>query len=257
MTVAANEMFSLGGYRAVVTGGNSGIGRAAAEALAEAGASVVLLARDLRTLGATRDAISDRGGRCAAISADLSDRHAIAAAAEDCAGAFGEPDILVNAAGLNLRPEMSSVTTETWDTTLAVNLTAPFLLGQRFAPGMAGKGYGRIINFGSQQSLRAFGNSGAYGVSKAGVVALTRSQAEAWSRYGVCSNAIIPGFIRTPMTEKIFSDPERAASMAKRTMAGRNGTVDDMRGVVVFLASRASGYVTGQAICVDGGFSAT
>jgi NAD(P)-dependent dehydrogenase (short-subunit alcohol dehydrogenase family) len=122
---------------------------------------------------------------------------------------------------------------------------------------MAERGYGRIINFGSQQSLRTFGNSGAYGVSKAGVVALTRSQAEAWSRRGVCSNAIIPGFVHTAMTNAVFSDPDRESEMANRTMMGRNGTVDDFRGVIVFLASPASCYVTGQAICVDGGFSST
>jgi NAD(P)-dependent dehydrogenase (short-subunit alcohol dehydrogenase family) len=120
---------------------------------------------------------------------------------------------------------------------------------------MAERGYGRIINLGSQQSFRAFGNSGAYGVSKAGIMALTRSQAEAWSHRGVCCNAVVPGFVHTPMTEAVFSDPDRAAALAARTMAGRNGSVDDFRGVVIFLASAASGYVTGQAICVDGGFS--
>ncbi len=140
---------------------------------------------------------------------------------------------------------------------MAVNLTAPFVLGQRFGPSMADRGYGRIINIGSQQSFRAFGNSGAYGVSKAGIVALTRSQAEAWSRHGVCCNAVVPGFVHTPMTEAVFSDPARVAVLRERTMVGRNGRVEDFRGVAVFLASAASGYVTGQAIFVDGGFSST
>jgi gluconate 5-dehydrogenase len=170
---------------------------------------------------------------------------------------LGEPDILVNAAGINLRPPLGSLTMDDWDATLAVNLTAPFLLGQRFGPSMAGRGFGRIINFGSQQSFRAFGNSGAYGVSKAGVVALTRSQAEAWSGHGVCCNAVIPGFVPTPMTEGVSADAQRVASLAARTMVGRNGTVDDFRGVALFLASAASAYITGQALFVDGGFSST
>ncbi len=173
------------------------------------------------------------------------------------AAAFGEPDILVNAAGVNLRPPLTALTEQDWDVTMAVNLTAPFLLGQRFGPPMAERGYGRIINMGSQQSIRAFGNSGAYGVSKAGLLALTRSQAEAWSKDGVCSNAVVPGFVHTPMTESVFADPARSASLAARTMAGRNGRADDVRGVVVFLASAAAGYITGQAIFVDGGFSST
>ena len=195
--------------------------------------------------------------RAAHVAADLSDRGALARAAADAAAAFGEPDIVVNAAGVNLRPPLAALTQQDWDLTMGVNLTAPFLLGQRFGPSMARRGYGRIINVGSQQSIRAFGNSGAYGVSKAGVIALTRSQAEAWSTDGVCCNAIVPGFVRTPMTEPVFADPGRSAALAARTMMGRNGLAGDFRGVAVFLASPAAGYVTGQAIFVDGGFSAT
>ena len=241
----------------MVTGGSSGIGQAAAQGLAAAGASVVLVARDKARLESARASIAESGGRCSAQPVDLSDRDALAEAAKDCLRTFGDPDILVNAAGVNMRPAMSAVSAEVWDMTIAVNLTAPFLLGQHLAPAMIARGFGRIINFGSQQSFRAFGNSGAYGVSKAGVLALTRSQAEAWSRYGVCCNAIIPGFVNTAMTKAVFDDPEREAEMAKRTMVGRNGLVDDIQGAVVFLASRAADYITGQAICVDGGFSST
>ena len=125
---------------------------------------------------------------------------------------------------------------------MAINTDAPFLLGQRFGPGMAGRGRGRIINVGSQQTVRAFGNSGAYGVSKAAVVALTRSQAEAWSAAGVCCNAIIPGFVETPLTRKVFSDPARVAALAARTMVGRNGVPNDMVGAAIFLASPAASY---------------
>jgi gluconate 5-dehydrogenase len=120
---------------------------------------------------------------------------------------------------------------------------------------MAGRGWGRIINIVSQQAVRAYGNSGGYGAAKAGLAGLTRSQAEAWSRYGVCCNAISPGVVDTPMTAAIFTDPARSAATAARTMTGRNGVPDDFAGLAVFLAGPASQYVTGQTIFVDGGFS--
>jgi len=191
------------------------------------------------------------------ISADLADREALDRAASSAASVFGEPDILVNCAGVNVRPPMGSLTGAEWDLTMAVNLTAPFLLGQRFGPSMAARGWGRIINVTSQQAQRAFGNSGAYGVSKGGLAALTRSQSEAWARSGVSCNSVCPGFVQTPLTAEVASDPERSAALAARTMVGRNGKPMDFAGVAVFLASSASDYITGQTIYVDGGFSAT
>jgi NAD(P)-dependent dehydrogenase (short-subunit alcohol dehydrogenase family) len=251
------DLFSLDGRVAVVTGGSSGIGRAIARALAGAGARVVLLARHADALAAATDAIQAEGGSAAWVSADVGDRQALARGAEQAAGRFGEPDILVNCAGIDLRPPMSGLTAGDWDLTMAVNLTAPFLLGQRFGPTMAGRGWGRIINVASQQAVRAFGNSGAYGASKGGLASLTRSQSEAWAPLGVCCNAISPGFVITPLTREAASDPARSAALAARTMIGRNGEAADFEGIAVFLASRASGYVTGQLIFVDGGFSAT
>jgi NAD(P)-dependent dehydrogenase (short-subunit alcohol dehydrogenase family) len=136
-----------------------------------------------------------------------------------------------------------------------VNLAAPYLLGQRFGPGMAERGYGRMIHISSQQAHRAFVQSGAYGVSKGGLESLARSQAEAWSARGVTSNALVPGFVMTPLNARLSSDPERVAALAARTMVGRNGHPDDFAGAAVFLAGPASAYITGQAIFVDGGFS--
>ncbi|MFJ9965009.1 SDR family NAD(P)-dependent oxidoreductase [Streptomyces avermitilis] len=250
-----SELFSLDGRVAVVTGGSSGIGRAIAGALARAGASVVVVARKEEQLAATVDELSADGCRAAWVSADLGARDGVRVAAEAAAEMFGEPDILVNGAGVNLRPPMGELGEEVWDTTMAVNLDAPYLLGQRFGPGMAARGFGRIIHITSQQAHRAFVRSGAYGVSKGALESLARSQAEAWSPHGVTCNTLVPGFVMTPLNARLSSDPEKVAALAARTMVGRNGLPEDFAGAVVFLASRASAYVTGQAIFVDGGFS--
>jgi gluconate 5-dehydrogenase len=252
-----SELFSLSGRVAVVTGGSSGIGAAIARALARAGAQVVLVARSADALAAAAGRLQAEGAAAAWVAADLGDRAALERGAERAEAVFGAPDILVNSAAVNLRPHMDTLTVADWDRTVAVNLTAPFLLGQRYGPRMAERGWGRIINLASQQAVRAFGNSGGYGASKGGLVSLTRSQSEAWAARGVCCNAVSPGFVLTPLTAEVASDPARSAALAARTMAGRNGEAEDFEGVAVFLASRASDYVTGQVIFVDGGFSAT
>ncbi|MEV0736636.1 SDR family oxidoreductase [Streptomyces sp. NPDC050549] len=249
------DMFSLDGRVAVVTGGSSGIGRAVAGALARAGARVVVVARRQEELAATVDELVAEGGRAAWVSGDLGTRDGVRAAAEAAAGAFGEPDILVNSAGINLRPPMGELGEDVWDTTMAVNLEAPYLLGRRFGPGMAERGFGRIIHITSQQAHRAFVQSGAYGVSKGALESLARSQAEAWSPYGVTCNTLVPGFVMTPLNARLSNDPEKVAALAARTMVGRNGLAEDFAGAAVFLASRASAYVTGQSVFVDGGFS--
>ncbi|MEU8171674.1 SDR family oxidoreductase [Microbispora hainanensis] len=255
MPTYIEELFSLTGRVALVTGGSSGIGYAIAEALGRAGASVVLVARRHKELAEAVDTLRGHVVRAAAISADLGDRAGVARVCEEAGGFFGEIDILVNDAANNIRKPMAELTTDDYDQTIAVNLTAPFLLGQHFGPRMAARGRGRIINIGSQQSISAFGDSGVYGTAKAGICGLTRSQAEAWSAHGVTSNTLIPGFILTPLTAPAQAVPGRVERMAARTMTGRNGVPDDFRGVAVFLASDSSSYVTGQAICVDGGFS--
>lgn len=250
-----SELFSLDGLVAAVTGGSSGIGRAIAGALAHAGASVVVVARKEAELASTVDELAADGCRAAWVGADLSTRGGVRTAAEGITAAFGEPDILVNSAGINLRPPMEELGEEVWDTTMAVNLEAPFLLGQRFGPGMAERGFGRIIHITSQQAHRAFVQSGAYGVSKGALESLARSQAEAWSPYGVTCNTLVPGFVMTPLNTRLSSDPERVTALATRTLVGRNGLAEDFAGAAVFLAGRASAYVTGQSIFVDGGFS--
>jgi NAD(P)-dependent dehydrogenase (short-subunit alcohol dehydrogenase family) len=248
-------LFSLDGRVALVTGGSSGIGRAIASALGQAGARVVLVARREAALAQTVDELTEAGCRAASVSADLGSRDGVRDAVEQAIEPFGEPDIVVSSAGVNLRPPMSEIDDGVWDTTMAVNLEAPYLLGQRFGPAMAARGWGRLIHVSSQQAHRAFVDSGAYGVSKGALESLARSQAEAWSRHGVTCNTLVPGFVLTPLNARLLSDPERVAALAARTMVGRNGLADDFAGAAVWLASPAAAYVTGQSIFVDGGFS--
>jgi NAD(P)-dependent dehydrogenase (short-subunit alcohol dehydrogenase family) len=254
--LSLQELFSLRERVAVVTGASSGIGRLMALTLAEGDAGVVLLGRDRARLDQTAQEIRLMGGRAAALVCDLRRREHVERAADEAAQAFGAPDILVNAAGVNHRPLVEDITREMWDETMAINLEAPFLLAQRLAPSMRAKGWGRIINISSQQAIRAFNNSGAYGVSKGGIAAMTRALAEAWSRDGVTCNAVGPGYVPTGMTTSVFDGGERERWAAGLTLIGRNSRLEDLRGVIVFLASRASDYVTGQTIFVDGGMSA-
>ena len=249
-------LFSLTGRVALVTGASSGIGRAIALALAQAGARVVLVARREQALTETRAQIHAGGGAATALPCDLERRDAIDACAAAAADTFGAPDIVVNAAGINIRKPMLDLTRDDWDRTVRLNLEAPFFLSQRLVPTMLARGWGRIINIASLQSVRAFANSGAYGASKGGVMQLTRAQAEAWSGQGVNANAIAPGFFATPLTAAVASDPVKWKANADRTFIGRNGELPDLAGTAIYLASRASDYVTGQTIFVDGGFSA-
>lgn len=250
------DLFRLDGKVALVTGASSGIGRAIAQALADAGAKVVLVARRAGELDAAKREIEDGRGSAAIHPCDLADRATLRACAAEAPRFFGAPDIVVSAAGVNVRRPMLEVAEADWDATLRLNLEAPFFLAQQLAPAMIARRWGRIINIASLQSVRAFGNSGAYGASKGGVLQLTRAQAEAWSRFGVNANAIAPGFFATALTAPVVADPAKWQQMAERTMIGRNGELADLAGAAVFLASRASDYVTGQTLFVDGGFSA-
>lgn len=252
-----HDLFSLHGRTALVTGGSSGIGKAIAAGLGQAGARLLLVARRPEPLAEASTQLQALGCTTAWVAGDVGDREQLANLAEQVRLPFGDPDILVTAAGVNPRPPLDELTLSQWDLTLAVNLEAPFLLGQYFGPGMAERGWGRILHIASQQSLRAFGNSGAYGVSKTAIAGLVRSQAEAWSPRGVCVNALGPAFVHTPLTAAVFSDPTRSTAMANRTMVGRNGVPEDLVGMAIALAGPSGSYVTGQTIFVDGGFSAT
>jgi len=249
-------LFSLAGRRALVTGGNSGIGEAMARALGLAGATVLLVARREAALLEAAQRLGDEGIAAQSLAADLTDVDALRALAREAEQRLGGVDILVNAAGVNLRQPFAEVTPQSWQTQIALHLTAPFFLTQALAPGMAARGWGRIVNIASLQSTRAFPNSAPYGAGKGGVVQLTRAIAQEWSARGVTCNAIGPGFFPTALTAAVFADPELAQRNAAQTCVGRNGRLEDLYGATVFLASDASAYITGQTLMVDGGFTA-
>jgi gluconate 5-dehydrogenase len=246
-------LFEVAGKVACVTGASGGLGRRAATVLAQAGAKVVGVARRAEALEAWR---SEAGGETATVARDLDERAGLPDVVADICAPFGPPDIVIHAAGINTREAADEVTEDGWNTTLHLNLTTPFFLSQHLVPAMKAKGWGRIVNFASLQCFRAFPGGIAYGASKAGVAQLTRAMAEAWSPHGITANAIGPGFFRTELTAPVFDDPERAARNAAATCIGRNGEVEDIDGPVLFLCSRASDYVTGQVLMVDGGYTA-
>lgn len=251
-----DPLFDLTGHVAVITGGNSGIGKAIAHALGSQGASLVLMARRQAELTAACAEMRDNGIAASGVAVDLSDRDALKQACIDAASPYGAPDILVNCSGINIRRPFPELSDEDWDATIAVNLAAPFFMTRALAPAMKANSWGRIINIASLQSVRAFNNSGPYGASKGGVMQLTRATAEYWSAFGVTCNAIAPGFFNTPLTAAVFGDAARAQKNADATMIGRNGELPDLYGTAIFLASNASAYLTGQTLFVDGGFSA-
>ena len=250
------RLFDLTGRVALVTGGNSGIGKALGWALAAAGAKTVLLARREPELRKAVSEFARDGFEAAAVPCDLTRRPEIAAACARAAEFFGAPDILVNASGVNLRKPFMEVSDEEWDATMEINLTVPFLLTRALGPAMRQRGWGRIINIASLQSVRAFPNSAPYGASKGGLMQFTRASAEYWSKSGVTCNAIAPGLFPTPLTTAVFADEKAVQAMAQRTMVGRNGELPDLYGTAIFLASDASGFVTGQTLFVDGGLTA-
>jgi gluconate 5-dehydrogenase len=248
--------FDLQGRRALVTGGSSGIGETMAHALGEAGARVLLVSRREAELDAAASRLRDTGVEAAWLAADLADTTALRSVALGAERFLGGVDILVNAAGINLRQPFADVTPEAWQAQIALHLGAPFFLTQALAPGMAARGWGRILNIASLQSWRAFADSAPYGAGKGGVVQLTRAIAQAWGMHGITCNAIGPGFFPTALTLPVFADDALAARHAAQTCVGRNGALDDLHGATVFLCSDASRYVTGQTLMVDGGYTA-
>ena len=247
--------FSLENKVALITGGTSGLGKMMALALAKAGA-FVWIASSRDNADETLKELNDQGSEGRFIQVDVTSSEALENIVTLIHEESNQIDILVNAAGINLRTSAEDLTLDEWQKTIDINLTAPFHLSQLVADSMKKNKWGRIINIASLQSLRAFDNSIPYGASKGGIMQLTRALAQAYSKDGVLVNAIAPGFFRTNLTESLFQDPGKLKTLADKTMMGRNGEEKDIFGISVFLCSNANSYVTGQTIFLDGGFSA-
>lgn len=249
-------LFNLSGRTALVTGGNSGIGEAMATALGLAGAKVILVARRENRLQESVAKMKEKNIDAEMLPADLSSGEDALACGKKALEYFGKIDILVNAAGINLRQKFMDITPETWQQQINLHLTVPFFMVQALASAMAARKWGRIINVASLQSYRAFADSAPYGAGKGGIVQLTRAIAQEWSAKGITCNAVGPGFFPTELTEPVFKNPELANKNAGQTCIGRNGELEDLYGTTIYLASEASGYITGQTLMVDGGFTA-
>ncbi len=246
--------FDLTGRTALVIGGTSGIGRAIALALASAGADVVASARRAGQVDDVAAAIRGQGRRTLAIPADVLDRSSLEHLHEKTLRAFGKVDILVNAAGITRRVPTLECSEEEWRAILDTNLTGTFRACQIVAPGMIEQGWGRIINIASLATFVAFCEVAAYGASKAGVGALTKSLAVELAPHGVCVNAIAPGFFPTALNQELLEDSPRGREVLLRTPMHRYGRLEELAGAAVFLASQAASFVTGHILPVDGGF---
>jgi len=247
--------FSLNNKVALVTGGTSGIGKMMALSLARAGAFVWIVSTR-NNADETISEIEQQGSEGAFFQVDVTDSNNLETMLSHIYGVSKKIDILVNAAGINLRIPAEDLSLDDWQKTININLTAPYYLSQLVVKKMKENQWGRIINIASLQSLRAFDNSIPYGASKGGVMQLTRALAQAYSKHGILVNAIAPGFFHTKLTESLFQDPEKLKVLAAKTMMNRNGEEEDLFGISVFLCSDANSYITGQTIFLDGGFTA-
>ena len=247
--------FSLNNKIALVTGGSSGVGKMIALSLARAGAFVwIVSTRD--NADETIKEVEALGSQAAFFRVDVTDSNKLEQMLSDIYSVSKKIDILVNAAGINLRIPAEDLSLDDWQKTININLTAPYYLSQLVVKKMKENQWGRIINIASLQSLRAFDNSIPYGASKGGVMQLTRALAQAYSKHGILVNAIAPGFFHTKLTESLFQDPEKLKVLAAKTMMNRNGEEEDLFGISAFLCSNANSYITGQTIFLDGGFTA-
>src|SRR4051812_20659263 len=251
------DKFRLDGRRALVTGGSKGLGRIIAEALAEAGASVAIVSRTLSQCDEAAAAIRTATGRQTwSFAADVTAADEMEQLARQIEADAGPIDILVNNAGLNIRGPVDSLSESDWDAVLDVNLKAPWLLARRFAPPMAQRGWGRIIQMGSILSAIGIAGRTPYASSKAGLIGLTRTLAMEFAPRSVTVNAICPGVFATDMNRPLMDDPKKYAEFVAKIPLGRWGEPHELAGAAVFLASDAACYVTGTTLYVDGGWTA-
>ncbi len=249
------ELFDLSGRVAIVTGASKGLGKSMALALAGAGADVALHARDVEGLKAVKKAIEALGKRAEFFVADVLNKSQIEAGVEETIGTFGHIDILVNNAGVNIRKPVLELSPEEWDLVVSTNLKGYFLMAQAVVPHMLSRGGGKVINMASILGAVALPTQVAYASSKGGVIQMTKVMALEWAKRGIQVNAIGPTYFETPLVAQLRNDPERFNFIVDRTPMGRWGQPEELAGVVVFLASRASDFVTGQTIFIDGGWT--
>ena len=249
------ELFRLDGKVAIVTGGSRGLGFWMAEALAEAGANIVLCARKLEPCEEAAKAIREIGVRSLAVGCDVTDPDAVKTLVEKAVSEFGRVDILINNAGFIWEEPPEKVSLETWNKTLAINATGTFLCSQEAGKQMIKQGQGKIINIASISGLASvdpeLSNTVPYSAAKGAIVALTRDLARKWCQYNITVNAIAPGYFGTKMSK--FLVEHRQPQLMSSIHMKRLGTKDEIKGVAVFLASAAANYITGQILAVDGG----
>jgi len=242
---------------AVVIGGTSGIGRAIAHGLAEAGADVVPTSRRTEQVDAAAKEIEERGRQTLRLTSDVADRASLQDLLDKTSAAFGKVDILVNSAGRTKRAPTVDFAEQDWTDVFETNLTGTLRACQVFGRHMIERGYGRIINIASLSTFVALFEVAAYSASKAAVASLTKSLAIEWAPQGVCVNAIAPGVFRTALNQKLLDETERGREFLLRTPMKRFGRVEELAGAAVFLASDAASFVTGEILVVDGGFLAS
>jgi gluconate 5-dehydrogenase len=248
-------LFDLGGKVALVTGASRGLGQDFSRALARAGADLVITSRKLDALGEFAREIEGLGRRALAIELDVRDHASIERTVGSALESYGRIDILVNNAGCNVRKPALEVTWDDWNLVLDTNLRGSFFVAQAVARHMVPRRYGRIINIGSVTAVAGYAGLGPYGASRGGIRQLTMSLADDWGPYGVTVNCLAPGWFKTAQNAVMYEDAEWVAMLTERIPVRRPGQPHDLDGALVFLASDASGYVTGQTLLVDGGIS--
>ncbi|MCB2012656.1 MAG: SDR family oxidoreductase [Geminicoccaceae bacterium] len=251
--MSARTLFDLTGRTALVTGSTRGLGRAIAEGMGEAGASLVVNGRNSEATELAAAEMRAAGLNARAAAFDVTDESAVMAAFAQLDSDGIEIDILVNNAGIQHRQPMVELSLEDWQRVIDTNLTSAFLMGREAAKRMIPRGYGKVINIGSLTSELARATVAPYTVAKGGIRLLTKSMAAEWAQHGIQANAIGPGYMLTEMNEALTSNPEFDAWVKSRTPTGRWGRPDELVGTAIYLASRASDYVCGQLIFVDGG----
>lgn len=250
-----DTLFDLSGQVALVTGTSRGLGQYLARALATAGADLILTSRHRESLSTFATEMETMGRRVLSLELDVRDAASIQRMAAEAEAAFGQIHILVNNAGCNVRKPALEVTWDDWNLVLDTNLRGSFFVAQAIARGMIARHYGRIINIGSVTSVFGYAGLAPYGASRGGIRQLTMSLADDWGPDGVTVNCLAPGWFKTQQNQVLYEDKDWVASLNQRIPVRRPGLPNDLDGAVVFLASEASRYVTGQTLLADGGIT--